>query len=219
MATAFLVEGSAPTQSRGADRVQTVLSLARGTCPDSLSPPDIAKSISFVCDSKNSIASTMLLYPEGRCLLEGARKEQSSRLIAAELRKSVLEALADKELDPVATLHRLHATIGDDGLPGSWEMEAHDTQSLWSKAISLNVLDPWHGWSKDVGLEKVRDVKTACTSLLRMLALVPVEHAQKALLTQGVRCCELMESIDGGFDVKNADHLKSIESISAIYAE
>ena len=205
--------------------VQLVVSLARGTCESSLSLDSSRHSISLVSDSKYTIASTLLLYPEGRNLLEGARKELSAREIAVSLQKRVRELLQDNSLSALAKLQKIFAVLGADHcqrLQTSWENEAHDVRELWAKIVSDDVLNPWAGWSQDNGheqLQEVAKVKRACKALSTMVALVGDEHSDSALLAQGVKCCELVESIGGTLDVNNVDHLQSVEGVSKLVSE
>ena len=205
--------------------VERVVSLARkGNSATSLSLETIAEAIAIVSDSKFVVASTLQLYPEGRGLCEAAKREQASRTIVAEMQKRVLEVLKKSSMSALAKLQEIYVIVGTDASPclhSSWTVETHDVQALWSKSVAEDVVEPWRTWDSKAGADEmhvIQKMKESCQSLLDMTKLVGSEHADEEFLKEGLRCCELVESIGGAFDVKNVHHLKSIEDVSSLHS-
>ena len=91
-------------------QVVRVACCARNSAKEELSglgPKDIQDSVAVVLDSKNTIACTLLLYPEGRAVVEAAKQETTAMLAAIELRSLVSKALGDKAMGGMAKLQQV----------------------------------------------------------------------------------------------------------------
>ena len=149
-----------PPLEEQVDAVARVVSLAcEQEASEPLSPDDIGNAVALVSDSKNTLASTLLLYLEGRGLVEAAKKAQSSRVAAVELQRSLAVTLSDASLTGLDKLKKVFVIVGTDGIPQSWKVETLDVQRLWSEVVSTNIVDAWQGWHSEHGLDKVEDIK------------------------------------------------------------